>query len=79
MALKGHRFRYFGLPSLEQAIEVVFHELLFEVFNPCRERNPRVIFLAGSCGKAIHPVAKSSSPDRFAPADLSHETPSAHR
>jgi predicted RNA-binding protein with PIN domain len=65
MSLKGHRFRYFGLPSLQKAIEVVFHELLFEVFNPCRERNPRVIFLAESCGKAIHPVAKSGSPDRF--------------
>jgi hypothetical protein len=34
MALKGYRFRYFGFPSLEKAIEVIFHEMLFEVFNP---------------------------------------------
>jgi len=62
MPLKGHRFRHFGFPSLEKIIEVVFHELLFEVFNPCRERNPRLIFLAARCGKAIHPVAEVQQP-----------------
>ena len=66
LSFKGRVFRHFGLPGLENFVEI-FHGLFFERFNPCGAQNPRVIF----CGcklrkKLLGRLRKHASPDRFA-------------
>ena len=64
LSLKVDTFRHVGVPSLEKSVEIVFHELFFEVFNPCGAQNPRSFFVATSCGKS-HSVGCGSTPARI--------------
>jgi predicted RNA-binding protein with PIN domain len=71
LSLKGRVLWHFGLPVLENFVEV-FHGLFPESFNPCQGQNPRVIF----CGhnlrkKLLGRLRKHASPDRFAQPTLS--------